>query len=146
MQRVSLGTLLAIVTAAIIVTALGALSASYPFNNTATIKAVGVSIYWYSNGTSPVTTIDWGTIAAGESVAKTVYIRNNGTVPVVLNMTTSEWTPSTAANYITVTWNCSNYFLSAGHVVGATLNLNVNSTISGITNFSFRITITGTEQ
>lgn len=145
MQKVRLGTLLAIVAAAVIITALGALTASYPFNNTATIKAAGVSVYWYSNGTSPVTTIDWGTVAPGGSVTKVIYIRNNGTVPVVLSMVTSAWSPSTAANYITVTWNCSSYTLNAGYVVGAALNLSVNSTISEITTFSFSITITGTE-
>jgi hypothetical protein len=146
MQRMRLSALLTIVAAAMVVTALGALTASYQFNNTATVKAVGVSVYWYSNGTSPVTTIDWGTIAPGESVTKIIYIRNNGTVPVTLSMTTSGWSPSTASSYITLTWNCTNYNLNAGFVVAAALTLNVSSTVSGITSFSFDIVITGTGQ
>lgn len=147
MQKVRLSAIFAVITVAtIVVTALGALTASYPFNNMARIKAVGVSVYWYNNGTSPVSTIDWGILAPGETTAKTIYIHNNGTVPVILNMAISEWVPNTAATYITVTWNCSNYVLNAGYYVGAALNLSVNSTISGITSFSFNLVITGTEK
>jgi hypothetical protein len=146
MQRISLGALLAIAAAGVIASALGALMASYTFNNTVTVKAAGVSVYWYSNGTSPVTTINWGNIAPGTSATKTIYIRNNGTVAVVLSMTTELWNPSTAQNYITLNWNCTSYVLNAGSVVGAVLTLNVSSNISGITEFTFNIVISGTEQ
>lgn len=147
-QNIRLSPFLIIAITAVVATVLGtlALTASYTLNNTAAIKAVGVSVYWYSNRTSPVTTIDWGTLAPEETVNKIIYIHNNGTIPAALSMTTSEWVPSTAANYITVTWNCSDYVLPAGHVVGATLTLSVNSTTNGLTNFSFSIIITGTEQ
>lgn len=146
MQRIKVGMLLTIVTVTFVAVALSALTALYSFHNTATIKAAGVSVYWYSNGTSPVTTIDWGMLAPGETVTKTIYVRNNGTVPVVLSMTTSGWSPAAAANYITVTWDRSGYVLNAGHIVGVNLTLSVNPAISGITNFSFSIIISGTEQ
>ncbi|MEM3673346.1 MAG: hypothetical protein QW468_03880 [Candidatus Bathyarchaeia archaeon] len=146
MQRISLGALLAIAAVGVIASALGALMASYTFNNTATVRAAGVSVYWYSNRTSPVTAIDWGNIAPGETATKTIYLYNNGTIAVKLSMTTGQWSPATAANYITVNWNCTGQILSPGAVVCAALTLNVSQNISGITSFSFNIVITGTEQ
>lgn len=146
MQKISLGALLVIVSVGVIASALSVLMASYTFTNTATVKAVGVSVYWYSNCTSPVSIIDWGTIAPGELATKTIYIRNNGTVAVTLSMTTEQWFPSTAQNYITLDWNCSDQLVNSGSVVCAVLALNVSSSVSGITSFTFDIVITGTEQ
>jgi hypothetical protein len=146
MQRLSLGALLAIAVVGVIASALGALMASYTFNNTATVRAVGVSVYWYSNRTSPVTAIDWGNIAPGGTATKTIYVCNNGTLPITLSMVTEQWSPTTATNYITLNWNCTGQVLSPGDVICAALTLSVSQSISGITSFSFNIVITGTEQ
>lgn len=146
MQKIGLGTIATIAIVGLVTSVLGALMASQTFNNTATMKAIGVGVYTTSACTTKVTSLDWGTLAPGDSKTQTVYIKNEGSVPIVLSMTVGNWTPSNAQNYITVTWNRQSTTLTAGSVISATLTLSVSSSISGITTFSFDITITGTEQ
>jgi hypothetical protein len=74
-----------------------------------------------------------------------VYVLNSGSVPVSLSMTTSNWVPSTASNYLTLAWNRQSYVLSVGSSVQAVLTLSVSSSVTSVTSFSFDITITGTE-
>jgi len=76
----------------------------------------------------------------------TVYIKNIGTIPLVLNVTTDSWNPISALNYMRLIWNRESYVLSVGSVVQAVLTLSVSSNISGIASFSFNIIVTGTEK
>jgi hypothetical protein len=145
MQRITLGSVAAIAIIGLVTSVLGALFATQTFNNTASIKTVGVGVYSDSACTTKVTSINWGTLSPGESRTQTIYVKNEGSVPIVLSMSVGNWTPSNA-NVITVTWNCQNSQLSAGASVQATLTLTVPTSISGVTSFSFQITITGTEQ
>ena len=64
---------------------------------------------------------------------------------VVLGMTAGNWNPASASSYITLSWNRENYLLNSGSVVQAVLTLSVSSGVSGVTNFSFDIIITGIE-
>jgi hypothetical protein len=60
-------------------------------------------------------------------------------------MNTSNWTPTNAAQYITITWDQNNTSIAASQVVKATLTLTVSASIdSSITTFSNSITIAGT--
>jgi hypothetical protein len=81
----------------------------------------------------------------GGSTSATVYLRNEGNVQVMLSMAYGNWTPSSASGYFTLSWDRQSYVLSVGSVVQATLTLSVSSSISGITTFSFDITITATQ-
>jgi hypothetical protein len=74
-----------------------------------------------------------------------MYVRNEGNVPVTLNMAEDSWYPATASSYITLTWNQENDVLPVGQVVAAVLTLTVSSSVSGVTSFNFDITITGTQ-
>jgi hypothetical protein len=111
-------------------------------SNSGSIKGIGVGIYQYSNCTSPVSSISWGMLDPGSNKNVTVYIRNEGNSPATLSMATSNWNPSTASNYMTLTWNYGGQTLSVNQVIPVKLTLSASSTISGITNFSFDITIT----
>jgi hypothetical protein len=144
MQKITLGTVAAIGIIGLVASVLGVLMATQTFNNTGNIKTVGVGVYSNSACTNKVTSINWTTLTPGESKTQTVYIKNEGSVRIVLSMSVGNWTPSNA-NVITVTWNRQGTPLSAGANVSATLTLAVPQTISGVTTFSFDITITGTE-
>ena len=148
MRKIHLGTFLVIAVTVFILGALAATSlvAYQRISNAGNVKAVGVGVYWDSSCTSKVTSIDWGSLEPGAQVVKTVYIRNEGTVPVVLNMTTDNWNPASARDYITLTWNREDYVLNSGSAVSADLTLSVSSGVSGVTSFSFDIIISGTEQ
>jgi hypothetical protein len=82
----------------------------------------------------------------GETVNLPVYIKNEGTVGVILNITTENWNPPKAFGNITLDWNREDYVLDSGEVTEAILTLTVSADVDGITSFSFDIIITGTEQ
>jgi hypothetical protein len=60
-------------------------------------------------------------------------------------MSTSSWNPSSASSYITLSWNREAYKIKPSEVVSVTLTLVVGQSITGISSFSFTITITATE-
>jgi archaellum component FlaG (FlaF/FlaG flagellin family) len=145
MQKITAGTVLAIAVAGMVVTALGALVASRKFSNIGNLKAIGVGVYSNSGCTSMVSSIDWGILEPGGTKTYTIYVKNEGTIRMRLSMTVGNWTPLSASSYISVNWNRDDYLLDPGYVVPANLTLTVSSGISGITSFSFDITITGIE-
>ena len=145
MQKVTMGTVLAIAVVGMVVTALGALVATHTISNAGNLKAIGVGVYRDSSCTSPVSSIDWGALEPDVTKNFTIYVRNEGNVQVKLSMTTSNWNPPSASSYIELTWNRVDHLLTAGSNVSAVLTLSVLSSISGITSFSFYIIIAGTE-
>jgi len=123
----------------------GLLIASQTISNTGNVAAVGVGVYWDSGCTNAVSSIDWGALDPGASTDVTIYVKNEGSMAVVLGMTTNNWNPASASSYMALSWNRENYVLSSGSVVHAVLTLSVSSGVSEITDFSFDIIITGTE-
>lgn len=145
MKKAAIGTLLVFVTIGIVMSAYGALTATQKIGSSGSISAIGVGVYSDSGCTTPLTSISWGTLNPGGSVNYTVYVKNTGNIPVTLNMTTSNWNPSSASGYMTVTWNAEGYRLPASAVVQTVLTLKVSSSITNITNFSIDITITASQ-
>jgi hypothetical protein len=89
--------------------------------------------------------ITWATVMPGQSTTKTVYIRNEGSLDVSLQLITSSLSPEAAVDKITVTWDKENYTLASDASVSAVLTLSVDASISGVSNYSVDIVITGTE-
>jgi len=149
MQKVQVGAILAVVAVGLVLSVLSAslLMAYQTVPNTGNLIAVGVGVYWNSACTQNVTSIDWGFLSPGENKTVTVYIKNNGNVPITLNMTTTAWSPEQAQNYMALTWNREGSVLDVAALpLQTTLTLSVLSGISGIESFSFDMIITGTEQ
>jgi uncharacterized repeat protein (TIGR01451 family) len=115
-----------------------------PTPSSTPIAAPNVGVYSDSACTTNKTSITWASVAAGETATQTVYVKNTGTAPMTLNLAVTNWTPSAASNYITITWNRQGTQLAAGQSIAATLTLTVSSSITGITNYSNTITISGT--
>ena len=134
----------AILIAALFTLALAAyaiLQSSVRINNQGTVKALGVGVYWDSNCTNPVSLINWGTVEPGSTNNVTVYVRNEGNTAANISMTTENWNPQNAPNYLTLNWNFNGQQLNPLEVVQITLSLNVSSNVQGIENFSFDIII-----
>lgn len=149
MQRVPAGVVLTIAVTGVIVSVLaaGLLMAYQRIPNSGNVKTVGVGVYWDSACTDNVTSIDWGFLEPGATVNRTVYIRNEGNTPLVLNMTTDNWNPTSTSGYVFLNWNLEGCVVNTTvPVVQAVLTLSVSSDVSGVTGFSFDIIITGTEQ
>jgi hypothetical protein len=106
-----------------------------------TISVVGVGVYSDAACTTKFTSIAWGTIIPGSSVSKSIYVKNLGSAVGTLSLSYGNCTPSTAATFFSLSWNCTNYALARGAVVGAKLTLAVKSSITGVTDFSFSISI-----
>ena len=95
--------------------------------------------------TIPLSSINWGTLTVGGTSTQTIYVENTGSgLSLTLNMTTSNWSPTTANGPITITWNQEGTDLMPGQSVAATLTLTVSSSIVDITSFSVQINISGT--
>jgi hypothetical protein len=119
----------------------GALAANQQIQNIGKIKTVGVGVYQDQGCTLILTQIDWGTLSPGDSKNFTGYARNEGNVVGSLYMSVSNWSPANASSFITCTWDAQNKTLSAGVVLPVTFMLRVSTSISGVKQFSFLITV-----
>jgi hypothetical protein len=108
------------------------------------VKGVGVGIYWDSACTNQTSSIDWGLIEPGSNKTVIVYVRNEGNSVATLSKSTQNWNPSTVSSYMTLNWNYTGQTLNVNQTFQTGLTLVVSPTVSGITDFSFDITITAT--
>jgi hypothetical protein len=104
---------------------------------------VQIDVYSNSGCTTKLTSVVWGQIVAGGSVSKTIYIKNNGDVGVTLSLTTENWSPSNAANYMSLSWNYDGSTISPGQEKQVTLTLNVSADCPALSSFGFNIVIIG---
>ena len=148
MRKISAGAAIAIAATGLFMTLLttGLLMSSQTLQSNGTVTAVNVGVYSDSGCTQNCTSIDWGSIAPGNSSTRTIYVKNIGTIPMTLSMTTGSWVPPNANTYISLSWNQGGAVLTAGQSTTATLTLSASSDAGNITSFSFNIIITGTEQ
>jgi hypothetical protein len=128
---------------AAVITVSGLLSNSRTLQSSGTVKAVNIGVYWDSGCTNATSTIGWGMLSPGESKNVTVYLRNEGNVALRSNLTVQNWVPTGSSSYMGLVWNRENQTITAGSVVTAVLTLSVSPSITGITDFSFDIVITG---
>jgi hypothetical protein len=147
MQGTRVPILLAIGTIAVALSTVvfGLLSASQTMQNTGNVRAIGVGVYTDSGCTKKAQQIDWGALTPGAAKNYTLYVRNEGTINVVLSMTTNNWTSAQASTYIALTWNKQSQTLNRQTTTSAILTLKVAANVTGISNFGFNIVITGTE-
>jgi hypothetical protein len=131
------GVFLTLVTAGIIATQTVA--------SNGTVSSVNVGVYSNIQCSQNCTSLSWGTLYPGDSTSKTIYVKNTGTIPITLSMTTESWTPTTADDYLTLSWNQQNTVLDPGESTPATITLSADSDTGSLTSFSFNIVIAGAE-
>ena len=105
----------------------------------------GIGVYSNFECTIPQTSMSWGTLDPGGSQNVVCYIKNEGSSPSTLSMYASNWDPESLAtsNYLVLSWNYDGHSISPDDSVQVTFTLTVDASIEGITNFSFDITIVG---
>jgi hypothetical protein len=114
-------------------------------SNVGTLKlSVGVGVYSDNSFTNKITTIDWGTLDPGTTKSFSVYIRNEGSSALTLSMSASNWNPSTASNYLTLTWSYTGQTVNSNGYVQVIFTLAVSESITGISSFNFDINLVGT--
>ena len=122
---------------------LGATQITYSIPNSGSIKEINVRVYNDSGCSAPLPSMDWGILEAGSSKNRTIYVKNEGNSPLTLLLSTANWTPSSAVNYITLTWDYNGQPLDPNQFIKVVLMLVISSDIRGISSFTFDITIIG---
>jgi cytoskeletal protein RodZ len=113
-------------------------------SNVGSLKTIDIEAYWDENLTNRVNGINWGLLEPGDQKSFSIYLRNEGNSAVTLSMSASDWNPSAAATYLTLSWDYNGQIIEADKNLQVTLTLSVSANITGITNFSFDIIVVGT--
>ncbi len=82
-----------------------ALQASGRFGSSGKIVAIGLQVFRDAALTQQATEFSWGELAAGNTATMQLWVKNNGTVPIILSLSAEDWTPLIAQQYITFSWN-----------------------------------------
>ncbi len=114
--------------------------------NSSGIAKVNIGVYWDSLCSNAVTSIDWGSLTAGNSKTITVFVRNEGSESQTLSLSAQRWNPKNADSCFSLYWNRERMSIEVNAVVEATLTLTASSNVKGITTFSFTTIITGTRR
>jgi hypothetical protein len=136
---------LAVVVSSLIFLAFMFLVTTNNIANVSAVEANGVGVYWDSHCTDRVPSIDWGTLKPGSVKSIVIYIRNEDEEPIYFTMSTTNWNPSKASDYITVGWNYSGRRIDLGGVLQINLILSISQYVEGISNFGFDIVISGSQ-
>lgn len=106
----------------------------------------GLGVYSDSACQNSVSIIDWGVITPGQNTTNIIYVKNVGVgASLILNMTISEWNPTSANDSIVISWNQEGAVIGPDQSIMATLTITVSPLITGISSFSNQITLTGTQ-
>lgn len=90
--------------------------------------------------------IEWGDLTAGSTAARQISVINNGTIPTTLSMSTGDWIPLIAQQYISITWNyASGTILQPGASQTVTITINVNQYVTGVNTFTNTIFLIATQ-
>ena len=119
------------------------LQRSYRIPANGMVIGVNVGVFADAAATQNVTAISWGSVYPGESVNRTVFVKNTGNAPITLSMVTAGWTPMGVNGLIVVAWNREGVSLYPGQLVAATFTLSVSPDINGVTDFGVNIIVTG---
>jgi len=104
---------------------------------------IDIAVYSDPECTQETSRIEWGTIEIGNSIKRSVYIKNQGETPVLLNFITENWEPSDLSEHIELVWDYEGISLEAGASTGITLTLTVKTSIRNIGGFNFDIVFVG---
>ena len=99
-----------------------------------------LGIYSEKNCILTLSNLDWGICEPGTNKTSTIYIRNQGAANTTFTIKASNWTPSAAPQYITITTNRENYTIAPAETATVTLTLTINQKIN-INSFTFDIDI-----
>jgi hypothetical protein len=104
-----------------------------------------LKVYSNSPCNSSIVNLNWGSISPGGTATKTVYVEKTGASDsLALSIQASNWNPTSAGRYLTLSWNKQGTVLAPGQSTDATITLTVSSGITGIKSFSVQISISGT--
>jgi len=99
-----------------------------------------LAVYSDAACTVPVTSIDFGSFGPGETVNRTIYLRNEGGVAGSYGLATANWNPAVAEQFLGFSWDYAGQQVQPAAVTKVDLFLHASSSLtsaSGITDFAF---------
>ena len=115
-----------------------------PIQGTGSVKGLGLGAYWDPQCKNATSSLDFGVLEPGSSKDFALYLRNEGNSVLTLSMTSENWNPVNAADYMALTWNREGQQINPDEVVGCVITLSVSENIQDISSFSLDIIISGT--
>ena len=82
----------------------GLLSTVFPISSSGVVSSANLDVYWESQCMNLVSSIDWGSISQGDTSSVTVYVKNEGTIPVTLSLLPENWNPQVSSTYMSLIW------------------------------------------
>jgi len=147
MQHLTKGkALLAFVVAGLILCVFMFLATTKTIVNVSAVEGNEVGVYWHSNCSNRVSSIDWGALNPGSVKNIAVYVRNEEEEPMYLILSTTNWNPPEASEFLNLGWNYTAWRMNPGEALQITLTLSVSRYIEGISRFSFDILIAGSDR
>lgn len=117
--------------------------ASQPISNVGSLKTTQIAAYWDELLTNRVNFINWGALEPGAQSNVVLYLSNEGTLNVTLSEYASNWNPSVASNYLTLSWDYNGQTIKPGENLQVTFTLSVSANVVDVTSFNFDITVEG---
>lgn len=136
--------ILVLTTSALVAGTFALLTIQKDIPGSGSIKGVGVGVYSDSTCSNPKSSIDFGLLEPGSQKDFTFYLRNEGNTNLSLSMTSNNWDPVEAGDYLSLTWDREGQQTYPGQVVSCVLTLSVSENIHDISNYIVTITITAT--
>jgi len=144
-QKVVLVALVGLVTFACSLFLLNSIFGQLVFRTTissyGTVKALGVGVYWDSNCSVPVSSIDWGSIEPGSASNVAFYVRNEGNYAATLFLSAENWTPENASHYLSLRWDYVGQIIDSSETAHVTLSLIASPDVEHIVDFGFDVII-----
>src|SRR5665647_347038 len=112
---------IALVVAVVILT-----SAHLETSGTIVTNNPNLTIFADAACTKQISTVQWGTLQPSGSATVALFIKNSGNMPLTLKLTENNWSPATAQNYLTLSWNQENTKIQPGASQTVTITINVN--------------------
>ena len=109
---------------------------------TGRITVIGLEAYADAECTKQVSAINWGEISPSGYSQATLYLKSTSNKPVNLTLTTENWSPSVAEQYLTLTWNYAGDVLQPSEVRAVIFTLSVSADVTGVTDFSHDMILT----
>ena len=100
-----------------------------------------VRIYDSAATSVEVDQVDWGLCYVAQAKTKILYLKNVYTSNISLGLSTTNWVPENASDYLSINWDYMNQTIMPNEVLPLKLRLWVAANTTGITNFSCNMMI-----
>ena len=105
------------------------------------LNGINIEFYEDSECTNKITELNWKIMKEDDKVTKTLYLKNTGDMPVILNMKVSEYIPSDIRELISLSWDMEGLSLNPGESTPAQFSFSLNKLIKGIDEVGYNITV-----